>query len=343
MGLSSLNIDRLSPLFNENDIVIIAPLNWGLGHASRCIPVIKWLTKCCKKIIIASDGDALQLLQKEFPDLACERLPAYGIQYKYNSIVANIAVSSIGILRAINQEKKKAEQLVKKYNATVILSDNRLMFRSSLSRNIYMTHQWKILHPNRFISYLATSIHRYFIRQFDICIIPDYDGKKALCPALSSGAMDNAVYIGPLTRIEKKEIDKDIDILVVLSGPEPQRTILESKLLTVLVKMRDQSIVFVRGVDTNQNDFGANHIQVIDIMTGETMANVLNRAKLLISRSGYSTVMDVHHLNLKAIWIPTPGQTEQEYLGEILSQRSGYSKINQNELNKLEKTIISLR
>lgn len=344
MGLKQYNIDEISPLFNEDDIVIFGVLNWGLGHASRSIPIIEWLQQRCKKVIIASEGAALSFLQLNFPTSIFETLPSYNIQYKYENIALNIASSSFSIIKAISQERKLLKNLIEKYEATKVVSDNRLGFHSPICASFYLTHQVNILHQIKWLSFLGTQAHRQFYKKFDKVLIPDFEGINALGVKLSQTTDEKAIYLGPITRIKKLNLEKSIDILVMLSGPEPQRTILEKGLVEELRKLESFKIKFVRGTNRKMHflhDFKSN-IEITDVTNTQDTENLLNSCKLLISRSGYSTIMDTFELNIPTIWIPTPGQTEQEYLAEIHQNNTNQIKLNQNELNKLQKIIISM-
>lgn len=341
MGLSEYNLKALSSHFTTDDVVMVAPLYWGLGHATRCIPIIHWLNSQCKKVIIASDGAALELLKQEFPDLTYEVLPKYNIRYRYHSMIANLILGSFRILKAIFLEKKSAQHLTKKYGVTVILSDNRLGFFNPKIKSLYMTHQVNLLHAKPWISKLGTQIHRYYIRKFDHCLIPDFEGVESICPKLSHGLTEEYTFIGPLSRIEKLNLSPDIDILVILSGPEPQRTILEEELFHILVPLKTYKIVFVRG---SNNQFGFSHLihdnfTCLNLVSRVEIEHLLNTSRLLIARSGYTTIMDIRQLDIKGIWIPTPGQTEQEYLAKKLTENTKYKIINQNDLNNIEEFI----
>ncbi len=328
------------PYFLPEDIVVIAPLNWGLGHASRCIPLIRVLERHCRKVIIATDGAAKLLLTKEFPNLDMYELPDYGIQYKYGSIFLNILVSLPTIMRAVQKERILAKLIVKTSGATVILSDNRLGFRANGLRNFYLTHQINILHANKMIADIGSVIHHWFIKKFDLCFVPDYNGEKAICPALSHHQNLPLQYIGPLTRIKNLNLPKKYDICVLLSGTEPQRSRLEYLLLKELNTLEQFKILLIRGTDIGVNlKLIGRNITVNNLLTSSDIEIALNTSRLLISRSGYSTIMDIYGLEIKAIFIPTPGQTEQEYLAKKCDDHLKYFSINQNEIKKLNETI----
>lgn len=338
--LSKTAQELISPYFSANDVVIIAPLNWGLGHASRCIPIIEYLISRCKKVIIASDGQSLEILKKEFPKLISENIPSYRIQYRYNSMLLNMLIMLPTIIATIIKEKKHAVKLTKKHHATIILSDNRLGFWSKQTKNIYLTHQINILHRNKIIAWFGSKAHQFFIKKFDICFVPDYFGEKAICPALSNNPLFSPFYLGPISRIKKLEMPVIWDICVVLTGPENQRTYFENKLLNILNPLVDYKILFIRGTDKKSMPRVEPHITVKSVSSSEEMETYLNTSRLLISRCGYSTIMDIYELNIKAILIPTPGQTEQEYLSEILTKRKKFNFLNQNQLHELPAIII---
>jgi hypothetical protein len=301
------------------------------------------LQSVCRKVIIASDGAALDLLLREFPLLESHQLPSYGVSYRYESILKNILFSGLSILRAVLNENILAKKLAIQTGATIILSDNRLGFRSSVTKNYYLSHQINLLHTNRFIAYIGSKTHQWFIRKFDLCLVPDYEGDRSLCPLLSHHNDIKKTFIGPLSRIHKMKIAVVWDICVILSGPEPQRTILETSLLTELMHLSEYKILFIRGVDGEKKyaNLPAN-ITLKNMADSTEIAENLNKSSLLITRPGYTTLMDIEDLDLKAILIPTPGQSEQEYLAEINCKNKKYRCLSQKDVKYIEKNIKSL-
>uniref|UniRef100_UPI0030DC38D0 glycosyltransferase n=1 Tax=uncultured Salegentibacter sp. TaxID=259320 RepID=UPI0030DC38D0 len=229
--------------------ILVAVLNWGLGHATRSISIINELLNHNFEVFIASDGVALQLLQKEFPDIKCLELPSYNISYSKSasSFKWKLFTETPGILRAIRLEKKAIKEFVDEYNLNGIISDNRFGCRHKKITSVFITHQLNVLSGNT--TYLSSKLHQKYISKFDECWIPDTPGNKNL-----SGIMghlkempENVKYIGPLSRFNKFRGQKRYDFAVVLSGPEPQRTMLEEKLL-VTFQNSDKKIVFIRGI-----------------------------------------------------------------------------------------------
>ncbi|MHA6279301.1 glycosyltransferase [Salinimicrobium sp. CAU 1759] len=298
--------------------ILVAPINWGLGHATRCIPLIKKLEEKDFTPIIASDGAALQLLKKEFPHLKAFELPAYNITYTSRGSLLKwkFLMDSPHILKNIKKEKKATKLLVEKLNLHGIISDSRFGVRYKHLPNVFITHQLNVLSGNT--TFLSSRIHQQYIGKYDQCWIPDAPKKPNLSGFLGhlKKAQDNVHYLGILSRFEKKDLQIKYDYMVLLSGPEPQRSLLEKILLSHL-KGSTKKILFVRGVidDDSIQNFAPN-MEVKNYLFGKELEQALNSSKIVIARSGYTTLMDLAKLGKKAFFIPTPGQFEQEYLAE---------------------------
>lgn len=333
----------LDSLFAKEDVVLVAPLNWGLGHAARCIPIIHHLKNHCREVIIASDGISLELLRNEFPGITYVTLPSYNIRYRFADIALNIACSAPGILSGIIREWLALHKIVKQKGITAILSDNRLGLTTKSTRNYYMTHQTRLVHPSKWVAKAGTWLHQLFIRRYHGCIIPDFESDNlALAPLLSHGPLPvNTYFIGPVTRISDTPATKEWDIVVLLSGPEPQRSRLEVALCHSLTPLRYLKMLVIRG-STKPNQTWPDNVTVENLAPTERIEKVLNACRLVIARPGYSTLMDIYSLPVSAIFIPTPGQTEQEYLASCHSGNPKYKVIDQNQINNIEKTIKSL-
>lgn len=303
--------------------ILVAPLNWGLGHATRCIPIIEALENHDFEPVIASDGIALALLKKEFPHLQTFELPSYKIEYAQNgeNFKWKLFKQIPNMFRAVRAEKKITQQWIDKLQLDGIISDNRLGIHSKKVPSVFITHQLNVLTGNT--SWLTTKIHHYFIKKFNECWVPDTAEKPNLSGKLGhlkdSGL--NIKHIGPLSRIRKKPMEKIYDLMVLLSGPEPQRTLLESKLKEEL-KHYDGNIIFIRGVvEAEQKITQRFNLTCYNFMNTEELELAFNQSKMVLSRSGYTTIMDLAKLGKKAFFIPTPGQYEQEYLAKKLKKK----------------------
>lgn len=300
--------------------ILVAPLNWGLGHATRSIPVIKALIDEGFQPIIASDGAALTLLQKEFPKLSSIELPSYNISYAKNGkfLKLKLLTDSPRVLKAIKREKKTVKNIVETHKIAGIISDNRLGVYNKNIPSVFITHQLNVL--SGATTWLSTKIHEKFIKRFDTCWVPDADGDVNLSGKL--GHTDTfeieTKYIGPLSRLNKMNLKTVYDIMVLLSGPEPQRSLLEEKLLLEL-KNYEGKVVLVKGMmDREQTIQVKGNFIIYNFMTSGLLEKTINESALIICRSGYTTVMDLAKLNKKTFFIPTPGQFEQEYLANRL-------------------------
>lgn len=320
--------------------ILVAPLNWGLGHATRCVPIINALIDFGFEPIIASDGDALVLLQKEFPDLFSIELPSYKISYSKQKAYFKLKLlkDTPKILKAIKAEKKATKHIVKTHDIVGIISDNRLGVYSKKVPSVIMTHQLNVLSGNT--TWLSTLLHKKFIRHFDTCWVPDFEVDDNLSGKLGHG---NSIkvpikYIGPLSRFLKKDSEILNKLLVILSGPEPQRTLLGEKLLEALKNYKEKVIFVYGNIEDEQTIQVVGNITLYNFMTTNQLEKTINESELIISRSGYTTILDLAKLGKKAFFIPTPGQYEQEYLAKRLSESNMIPFCNQNDftLEKLE-------
>ena len=315
--------------------VLIAPLNWGLGHASRCIPLIRAMCSRGYRVVLASDGVAYNLLKAEFPGLPLYKLPSYGVRYASNNMVFSIAQQSPRLLYAIQAEHKATAQLVREHHIDTIISDNRYGCFGSNTRNILLTHQLRLRVPGRPLSWLANQVLRKALAKFDTLWVPDAAGASNLSGELSHGAPvhPDIQFIGPLSRMQHLDIPVEYNVAVVLSGPEPQRTYLENILLEQAVTL-PQRFLFVQGKTHAQGQyFISENVEVVAYLTTQALNQVLCASQYVVCRSGYSSIMDLAALGKKALLIPTPGQTEQEYLAARLQAQGTMPMQVQHQIN----------
>ena len=318
--------------------ILIAPLNWGLGHATRCIPIIKDLQQQGHRIIIASDGGALKLLQDEFPELEFEKLPAYRITYAKHSWLNrwHLLKQLPHIIRTIKKERQLTDELIKKYDLNLIISDNRFGIYSKDIQSIYITHQLKVL--SGWTTKLTTWIHAKIYNRYNEIWVPDVADEPNLSGKLShfSKSINNKIkYIGILSRMKSKNLPKKYDVLAILSGPEPQRSQLENILLEKF-KTLNLKIALVRGVIDNKKDVENQYdITIFNYVTGKELEQLINQSEAVICRSGYTSIMDMAVMHKKVLMIPTPGQDEQQYLAHHLAEIFQIKILQQKDLKLL--------
>ena len=320
---------------SEHKNILVAPLNWGLGHATRCIPIIQNLEKAGFRPIIASDGIALQLLKLEFPHLPFLELPSYSIKYpkKGKNFRWKMVSNLPNMILAVAKERKLVKKWVDEYQLSGIISDNRLGVFNKTVPSVFMTHQLNVLTGST--TYFSTKIHQEFIDKFTECWVPDVNEEQNLSGKLGHlDFIDSRIkYIGPLSRFRKMDSEIKYDLLVLLSGPEPQRTFLEEKLISEL-KNYAGKVVFVKGiVKEKQEVLQSENILFYNFMQSAELEKTFNESELILCRSGYTTVMDLAKLGKKAFFIPTPGQFEQEYLAEKFQEDGLVPFCNQEDFS----------
>jgi uncharacterized protein (TIGR00661 family) len=326
--------------FKNKKTILVAPLNWGLGHATRCIPIINGLLENGYDVLLGSDGAALRLLEQEFPELNSISLPSYNISYPEDGrdFKKSILLKLPQMNAAARKERKVVKQLVAEGLIHGIISDNRLGVRNKNIPSVYITHQLCVL--SGATTFFSSKIHQKFIKKFDACWVPDYKEEPSLSGQLGYlKKMDPRVrYIGPLSRMERKEAVLENDILILLSGPEPQRSLLEKKLIEQF-NGTNKKVFLVQGmVEDTQKRSTIGNIALVNYLTTSALEKAINKSDLVICRSGYTSLMDMATMNKDVFFIPTPGQFEQEYLAKRLFDMKMIASCTQDDfsINKLK-------
>lgn len=303
---------------------MVGILDWGLGHASRMVPVLHYLLQFQCQILVAATGPQKKLLEAEFPQLTYLTPPEYDVRYngKKAYFIFDLFRQLPRLIRVIRHEKRWVNEIVQSYQVDAILSDNRYGFRSNSCYSVFITHQ---IRPKSGISVLFDHIIEYlhlnWIRKFDTCWVPDAPGSLLSGELSANGRLpEGCNFIGPLSRFAGSTAHSQPSggLLVLLSGPEPNRTLLEERLVSQLSAWPG-AYTLVRGLPGHSQDIpqGINHLPA------RAMAEAIQSASAIICRSGYTSIMDLVALGKTAILIPTPGQTEQEYLARSLADK-GY-------------------
>lgn len=319
----------------KHKTILVAPLNWGLGHATRCIPIIHALKKEGYTVVIGSDGGALDLLKKEFPHTTTVALPGYNVSYakKGAHLKTKLIANGPLLFKAILKEHKALDQLIECYDIDGVISDNRLGLYTTKVPTVYMTHQLTVLSGKT--TWLSTYLHNLFIKRFDECWVPDVKGEHNLSGILGHPKKRSTPtkYIGPLSRMQFSQEKIKYKAIAVLSGPEPQRTLIEDILVKKLKKFPG-NILLVKGVVSNKQEFTKKgNIELVNFLTSQQLEKAINCSEFVISRSGYTTIMDLACMGKKAFFIPTPGQTEQEYLAQRFKEKGLVPCSTQDEFN----------
>ncbi|MBL7732710.1 MAG: glycosyl transferase family 28 [Chitinophagaceae bacterium] len=317
--------------------ILIAPLDWGLGHATRCILLINELLAGGADVWLAGDGAREELLKQEFPSLPFLPLAGYRVQYARSAagLVWKMARQTPRLLKAIKREHQWLKDAVHQYGFAAVISDNRYGLHHPGITSIFITHQLRIKTPlPGFIENWLQQKNYHYINRFSACWVPDSPLAGGLAGELSHPHHKPSVpveYIGPLSRFSRKEVVPEKHrLLIILSGPEPQRTLFESILLKEIQEY-DGNICFVRGLPGEANEIPATEkVTFYNHLSAARLNDEMLKAEYVIGRSGYSTVMDLAALQKKSILIPTPGQTEQEYLGRYLFENKKAITVQQH-------------
>lgn len=303
--------------------VLVTPLDWGLGHAARCVPLIKELLQQGSIVFIASSGSALAFLKQEFPDLKFFELQAYQPVYSANNLLFNLVLQIPRFTKVIKREHEQVEQIVQQNSIDIIMSDNRYGCWSTRTRNILISHQLTLQVP--LFSFLVNFFHERALRKFSECWIPDVPGNDSLARKLSVNHNLKTRHIGVLSRMEWRPTVIQYELLAIVSGPEPQRTLFEN-LIRRELKTSGRHCLIVRGLPQNDVTATAGNLEEINHLSTTELNQIILESELILSRSGYSTIMDMAILGKKTIFIPTPGQTEQEYLAsEFMKDNIAFS------------------
>jgi hypothetical protein len=318
--------------------ILVAPLDWGLGHVTRCVPIIKELLANDCDVWLAGDSTQEVLLRSEFPNLPFLSLPGYDIEYLKTPVglLWKLILQAPRIISSIKAENRWLNRIIKIHGIDGMISDNRFGLYHSYAPCVFVTHQLNIKSPlGKWNERLLQKWNYKYINRFKECWVPDLAGENNLAGELSHPSIPPRVpvkYIDPLSRFEKGEIQEvEGRLLFILSGPEPQRTILENKIINEVSRYaRTASIV--RGLPSSQSVIpSTGMIKVYNHLSASELNQEIEKADWVIGRSGYSTVMDLAKLQKKSILIPTPGQTEQEYLAQFLFQRKAAYTVGQKE------------
>ena len=249
---SDVQGEKFSIFNSQFSRVLVAPLNWGLGHATRCVPIIKGLLADGYKVVIAADGYPLRFLRREFPHL--EWVEFEGLKVRYadgQSQVGAMLRQLPSFLRGIWREHKELKRIVEAYDIDVVVSDNRFGLWCKDAYSVYMTHQLMVKMPCglQWMERCVWRLHRWFIKHYDECWVPDVEGEDNLSGDLSHKypLLKNTKFIGVLSRFSAEKVEWEAvrveaealglkeryDVVAVLSGPEPHRSDLELEIASM--------------------------------------------------------------------------------------------------------------
>lgn len=333
-NISSLHVSAYKP------VILVAPMDWGLGHTTRCIPLISILKSIGCEVITAGTTETEKVFQREFPGTEHLLLPSYGIRYGHgnNALGWRFLGRMPKILTKIKEEREIIRAFAEKRQVHGIISDNRFGCYHSKIPSVFITHQLSLKTPfGGPVDALATRMNLHLISRFQQIWIPDNEEAPSLAGTLAHPERKlpvPAIYGGPLTRLKQLNTNQPLyRFLFLLSGPEPQRSIFEEMVRRQSARLQGEMLL-VRGIAN-----GSDHIvkegqlHVVDFADSTALSSFLAASEMVVARSGYTTVMDLASLGKKALFVPTPGQTEQEYLARHLSEQGLFYSTSQKDFH----------
>lgn len=319
--------------------VLLSPLNWGLGHVSRTIPIIQWLSDNNNEIIICCDENQERFYRNYFPSLWYVPHAGYPFKFKGNGNWTLDILSNFSSLHLfLQEEKKKVEELVEKFNPDLIISDQRFGFISKKVKSIIISHQLNL--PVSKWNILAKLWNKKFLNNFDEIWIPD-NNQQQLSGELSKGLKKKKHFIGTCSRfydlpIQDSTNDKqEYEYLGIISGPSPYNMQLLDLFIKKINQSRRKSAVIVPE-ELYDIKYNSQFISIFTQLKHEEFSNLFLKSKTIVSRSGYSTLMDLNDTKNKAILISTPGQAEQVYLSKLHKNHKNWSFKSEREFLELD-------
>ncbi|OAV43146.1 glycosyltransferase [Lewinella sp. 4G2] len=318
---------------------LVCVLDWGLGHASRSLALLDHSLLAGDEVFLASSGPAAQFLRRERPDLPLFELPAYAVRYPTGNMPLNVALQFPRWWWTARREGQATRRLVREHRINRIVSDNRFGCHVAGVPSVFLTHQLHPITHSRPVSWL----YRHYLKKFGEFWVPDTRDQQLSGELSAPTGYENVRYIGPLSRLESVAAEGDrLRTLSILSGPEPMRSRLEQALLTQLSRLPGRHHL-VRGVPGTTDPPKREGIDITSFADRTTLSKLIARADTIICRSGYSTLMDLAAVQYggKLVLIPTPGQTEQEYLAlaQVESKGNRTKTLAQDRITELPEVL----
>ena len=321
---------------NRYGVKIFFPvLNWGLGHASRSLPLIKKYLDQGHEVVCASDGEALTMLRKELPDQMVLQLPGYEILYGSRFMPINMLKHGPGMLRTIRTEHDLTKAIVERHHIDCIISDNRYGCYHPEVPSALITHQLQVFTGQKLLDVYIRRQIRSWYKNFSEIWVPDQAPPGNITGELSGMETDPVpkFFLGVISELKASPARGKYKAVAVISGPEPQRTHFEQIVIKQLSGL-EGDFAIVRGKpDAEEPIKQEGNLTIFPYCTRAELSAILAQTEVVIARSGYTTLMDLAMTGHKAILCPTPGQYEQTYLADRLANLHQCIYLRQENLN----------
>ncbi|MCK4772422.1 MAG: hypothetical protein KAT18_05830 [Candidatus Latescibacteria bacterium] len=330
--------------------VFYAVLNMGLGHATRSLPLIREFQRKQWQVVIGCSGRSLLFLKKEVPGARFVELPDYRLEHSEKGVeLARFLGRVPGLLGTIARERRTVEEIVQDDEIDLVVSDHRYGCYSDVVPSFFLSHQLKLIAPPllRPFEPVGIGFNRWFHGRYRHVIIPDIvNGNEGLLSGRLSRIRSGEGryhFPGILSSISRREgVEEDIDLLVSISGPEPQRTVLEQIIRSQIGEVPGRRVVALGRPESEEIEYPESGLEIHHHLDRKQMEEYFNRSRLIVARSGYSTLMELAEVGKKALFVPTPGQTEQMYLARRFQRMEWFHAVSQQELDLARDTRIAV-
>lgn len=321
--------------------VLISPLNWGLGHATRDIAIMRVLEQEGHDLSVAASGAAHDLLKKEFPNATFSTVTDYSSPYTRRGFsISKFIAKMPAMVKQIQKEHQVIEQLAEDSAFDLIISDNRFGVYSHKVPSIFISHQLRSNVPKEveLLEKMTELFNEYYHKKYAHVIVSDNPpGKLSLTGKLGKAnrpvTQQKAYYAGILSSIERRDVPEDIDYLVSISGPQEQKQGFRKPILKQITDVPGKKIVLLGEPGNGMKEYLDADTLVIGYTERNAMTDLMNRSKCIITRSGYTSVMEIAELEKKyCLFVPTPGQTEQEYLSKLYEEKGWFHSVKQKHI-----------
>ncbi len=317
-----------------------------MGHATRVSVLVDLLIRD-NEILLVAQGRGYYFLKQRFPQLRIIKPPRLELRYARSKLFFNLSLVFIVIKLISNcmMDRVLLQRLIKDFDPDLIISDNRFCFWSRRVRSVYLTHQLQVEVPwaLRFFNGLVQKLNKYFIRKYDMVLVPDVEKDNASLAGRLSHPWQvpgNVRYIGLLSRFYGMSCiaSEEYQVVAVVSGPDPARTRLVNILRRQLSETEFKGLIVSGKPEADISD-ACDNVTVVPHLEDKDFCRYILGARFVIVRAGYSSLMDMVALGRSAIIIPTPGQTEQEYLARYLHGKKYFYAIDEDEVNLREQLL----
>jgi len=311
--------------------ILFAVHDWGLGHATRSLVLIRALVQRGDAVtILMAESPGLALLRAELGD-ACEFYPYEDIPKPFSRYPAvfyfRMSCSVPQIWLRFTLEQRLTERLVRERRLDAVVSDSRLGVWSREAPSYCVFHSLRQIIPGRprQLERIVERAQRYALRGYRAILVPDVEGDDALAGDLAHDLdvdwRGKLVYIGPLSELQPNGAAEDIDYFFSISGVEPHHTMLAERVLAALPALRGRSVVALGRPGSAADVRTVGNATIHGYLDRRAQGEMLARARVIVGRSGYTTLMEAAGFGKRALFVPTPGQSAQEYLAKFHCER----------------------